>query len=65
MNQRLWNSSLNIVFSVLLLILAAILASSAVKAARATDAASPGQIRCAELPVRDSVELDAFYLKEI
>ncbi len=65
MNQRLWNSSLNILFSVLLLILAAILASGAVRSARLAQASEAGQLNCAKIVATDSMELDSFYLREI
>jgi hypothetical protein len=65
MNQRLWSSSLGIIFSVFLLLVAVFWAGGVVKAARVTGSGQLGVVRCAELPARNSVELDAFYLKEL
>ncbi len=65
MNQRLWSSSLGIIFSVILLVGAVFWASGVVKTMRVTGSGQLSVVNCAELPVGHSVGLDAFYLKEI
>ena len=67
MNQRLWNSSLNIIFSVALLVLAAVFVSGAAGVARIQEYGDIGKTEArqtSEMVLQHSQLLDEYYLPE-